>query len=149
MPRLAAAWCVELKRCILLVRGRIPFVTEVEHCCILRSRNRSRSFSETANTSRDKRNEPNPSFKVGHKIDKVATCNTRTSHQRLPACLKKHAHIHKSMDQSPPRESNSSLAIQQKLKALNKAKAEILAKIQGDSVARGPKLLSIKIMLSR
>jgi hypothetical protein len=33
------------------------------------------------------------------------------------------------MDQSPPREAKCSSAIRQKLKALNKATAEILAKI--------------------
>jgi len=33
------------------------------------------------------------------------------------------------MDQSPPREANSSSSIQQKLKVLNKATAEILNKI--------------------
>jgi hypothetical protein len=43
-------------------------------------------------------------------------------------CLQQHAHIHKSLGQSP-REVNSSSAIQQKLKALNKTTAEILAKI--------------------
>jgi hypothetical protein len=34
------------------------------------------------------------------------------------------------VDQSPPRQANSSSDIQQKLKALNKATAEILATIQ-------------------